>query len=194
MSDQESSGSAQPQRKGLPLWGKALAAVSVVLMLAGVGVRFVGGETERTPAPARTSGTGDTPGVTGLAAGGMEDVGDSGPSAQPEPESGIGAWGPSVFRIGFSAFVGFAVAYALRSFLKFALIALGFFFLALFGLQYAGLIEVKWAAMGERYDELSETLGSSARSAWDSMAVLLPSAASATAGLIAGFWRSGGGT
>jgi uncharacterized membrane protein (Fun14 family) len=182
MSDSGSKPQPAPKR-GLPLWAKALAAMSVLLMVAGIAIPLMGGGRAAAPSPS----SGPT-GVTGLTTGGMENVGDSGPTSDPGP-TGAAAWGPSVFRMGFSFFVGFAIAFALRSFLKLAIAALGFFFLALFGLQYAGLVDVKWAAMSERYDTLSQSLETQAQGAWSSMSVLLPSAAAASAGLFAGFWR-----
>ncbi len=181
MSDSESKPQQPAQKRALPMWAKALAAISVLLMVAGIALPLMGGG-RAAPAPA----SGPT-GVAGLTPGGMENVGDSSPATDPQP-TGAAAWGPSVFRMGFSFFVGFAIAFALRSFVKLAIVALGFFFLALFGLHYAGLIEIKWGAMSERYDELTTR----AQGAWDSMRVLLPSAVSASAGLFAGFWRRGG--
>ncbi len=180
MSDSESKPQQPAPKRGLPMWAKALAAISVLLMVAGIALPLMGGG---RAAPSTASGP---TGVTGLTTGGMENVGDSGPPTDPRP-TGAAAWGPSVFRMGFSFFVAFAVAFALRSFVKLAVVALGFFFLALFGLQYAGLIDVKWAAMSERYD----TLEAQAQEAWSSMSVLLPSAAAGSAGLFAGFWRRG---
>lgn len=195
MSDTESKSKSSQPKRGLPMWAKLLAGVSIVLMIAGVALPFVA---RGSSATATSGGTGasNIPGVTGFTggtgSGGMENVGDSGPSGEPRPATGAAAWGPSVFRMGFSFFVGFSIAFALRSFMKLALVALGFFFLALFGLQYAGLLEVKWGAMSERYDELTQSLETRAQSAWTSMSVLLPSAAAASAGLFAGFWRRGG--
>ncbi len=197
MSDNESRDkSSQPAKKrGLPMWALVLVGVSIVLMVAGLALPFVA-RGNSAPAATGAGGASNIPGVTGFTGGtgpgGMENVGDSGPSGEPRPATGAVAWGPSVFRMGFSFFVGFAIAFALRSFMKLALVALGFFFLALFGLQYAGLLEVKWGAMSERYDELTQNLETRAKGAWTSMSVLLPSAASASAGLLAGFWRRAG--
>lgn len=177
------SGSPTPTRPGLPLWAKGLAVLSVLIMGTGVALPLVA-----KSAPGQRTAEGMPAGATGFTTGGMENVGDSGGSPQPEP-AGAAAWGPTVFRMGFSFFVGFAIAYALRAFLKLAFVALGFFFLALFGLEYAGLVDVQWGAMSDRYQEVTGALNEQARTAWSAMSVLLPSAAAATAGLVSGFWR-----
>ncbi|MFM9994692.1 MAG: FUN14 domain-containing protein [Phycisphaerales bacterium] len=187
MSDPDPKSPSAPPGRGLPAWAKVLVVIAVVLMAAGVAIPLVAGGASDAAPRGGAAGGGDFSGVTGLSAGGA----DGGGEPASAPPSGAASWGPAVFRLGFSAFVGFAIGYALRSFVKLALVALGFFFLALFGLQYAGLIEVRWAAMSERYDELSRSIGSGAKGAWSSMSILLPSAASATAGLVAGFWRRG---
>lgn len=188
MTEPDPKSPSAPPGRGLPAWAKVLVVVAVVLMAAGVAIPLVAGGGSDAAPRGGAAGGGDFTGVTGLSAGGTDGGGEP---ASGTPPSGASSWGPAVFRLGFSAFVGFAIGYALRSFVKLALVALGFFFLALFGLQYAGLIEVRWAAMSERYDELSQSLGSGAKGAWSSMSILLPSAASATAGLVAGFWRRG---
>ena len=107
-----------------------------------------------------------------------------------EPQPGMmRSWSPKVFALGFSFFVGFAVAFALRWFLRLALVGIGFFFLMMFGLQYAGLVEVKWAVMEEKYDRITAGIDERANSAVDYMGTYLPSAVSASAGVFAGFWR-----
>jgi uncharacterized membrane protein (Fun14 family) len=183
MSDQHDKpgGSGPPPRPHVPVWGKLLAILSVVLMGAGVAIPFaVGGD----PSPPTATEKSAAPGAAGLTESGSSAV----TPAQAEADRKA-TWGPWVFRLGFSFFVGFAIAFALRSFMKFAIVALGFFFLALFGLQYAGILEVRWSLLAERYDELSGQISARAAGAWKSMSTLLPSAASATAGLVAGFWR-----
>jgi uncharacterized membrane protein (Fun14 family) len=171
----------------VPAWAKLLAVASVGLMAVGLALPFVGGGEPAVPPTGAKSAA--APGGAGLTGEASPGPGVAEPAA---PERGAAGWGPSVFRVGFSFFVGFAVAYALRSFVKLAVVALGFFFLALFGLQYAGIIEVRWALLAERYNDISGDLQSRAAGLWSSMSAVLPSAASATTGLMAGFWRRGG--
>jgi len=56
---------------------------------------------------------------------------------------------PAIFRLGFSFVVGFAIAFAARTFLKISLFAVGLFLLALFGLEYVEIITVNWDKMKE---------------------------------------------
>lgn len=106
-----------------------------------------------------------------------------------EPAPVADPWSPAIFRMGFGFFVGFAMAYALRSFVKVTIVSAGVFFLLLFGLQYAGLVEVKWAAMADRYDSLQEWLLAQVGGFRAFVTGYLPSAGAALAGLGLGFMR-----
>ena len=98
-------------------------------------------------------------------------------------------WSPAIFRMGFGFFVGFSMAYALKAFAKFTIVSAGIFFLLLFGLQYAGLVEVKWTAMADRYDTLQEWLKAQLGGFQAFVTGYLPSAGAALAGLGLGFMR-----
>ena len=67
--------------------------------------------------------------------------------------------------------------------------AVGLLALAVFGLQFAGLLSVDWTAMSDRWDGLLAWLGPQVSSFRAFITGQLPSATTATAGLIAG-WRS----
>jgi uncharacterized membrane protein (Fun14 family) len=177
---------AKVARAGVPMWVKALVVASVGLMGVGLATPLLMPHPEPPPAAPGSTGPGlGNSGVTGFTEGPQP---PPGPTA-PAEESKVVAWSPTIFALGFSFFVGFAMAYALRMFLRLALVGVGFFFLLMFGLQYAGLIEVKWSAMEAKYDSLTANLDEKAHSATDYMTAYLPSAASASAGLVAGFWR-----
>ena len=96
-------------------------------------------------------------------------------------------WSPVIFRLGFSFFVGFCIAYAVRTFLKISIIGIGILLLALFGLQYADVINVDWEKMGGHFDTFTGWLGAQTASFKDFVTGYLPSAASGTAGLVFGF-------
>jgi uncharacterized membrane protein (Fun14 family) len=170
--------------KKSPAWAKLVAVISIVLMGAGVALPLVvsksGSSSPGAPGHSAMTGAAGLTGDTG--GGGSAESADSSPAA---------AWGPWVFRMGFSFFVAFVIAYALRSFFRIALFALGFFFIALFGLQYAGLIKVDWTAMETRYEGVSEGVESGARSAMTYIKTYLPSAAAAGVGFVAGWLRRG---
>jgi uncharacterized membrane protein (Fun14 family) len=158
--------------KATPLWIKALLAGSVLLMGAGVAWPML------SPAAAPAAG-----GMSAMA-NGLAPAGDGVVSGDP-----AALWSPAVFRLGFSFFVAFVVAYAVRSFLQMAMIAAGFMLLMLFGLQYAGLIEVKWKAMEDRYEGASSWVSAETKSVTAFLTGVLPSGAAAATGLAAGFRR-----
>jgi len=188
--------SAQIQpRKRLGRGQKALLIGSIVIAVLGLGLQAAAWITsgEKAPPPAAGTSSGTDPGlVSGFTAGGdksatgaMSGAGDAAPA---EP-SALEAWSPAVFRLGFSFFVGFCIAYALRAFLKIALIGAGVILLALFGLQYAGVIDVDWAGMERHYDAAMNWVKAQATSFHDFVTGYLPSSASAAGGLFMGFRR-----
>lgn len=106
-----------------------------------------------------------------------------------EAETVTDPWSPAIFRMGFSFFVGFAMAYALKAFAKVTVVSAGIFFLLLFGLQYAGLVEVRWTAMADRYDTIQAWLGAQLGGFQAFVTGYLPSAGAGIAGLGLGFMR-----
>lgn len=127
-----------------------------------------GGDDEE-PLPGETSGEGD---------------------AVDEPASDGVIWSPALFKTGFSFFMGFALAFAIRSFVRISLVAVGLMGLLLFGLEYMGLVTVEWGMMAERWDGLLAWLSPQLTSFQGFVTGQLPSAAAATAGLVTG-WRRG---
>lgn len=172
-------------RRGLlgasPGWVRALVLVSVLVMAGGaalgVAARVTGGE---------RAGAGELPaGASGFDITGRGDgaaAGDTGGSWMRE-------WSPAIFRLGFSFFVGFAIAYALRTFVKLSLVVVGLFALLLFGLEYAGLLEIRWGAIGEKYDSIAAWASGQFESFRTFITGELPSAGAAVAGLALGFRR-----
>lgn len=170
----------EKKRAGLAMWQRVLVLAAILLMVGGVAMGVFLGGADTTP----TTNTTDPSGlVRGLAPGSGGQPGAAAPG-----EAGI-SWSPVVFRWGFSAFAGFAIGYALRSFLKLSLFAIGFFILMLLGLEYAQIIEVKWDTMADRYDEASSFIGAQTKSFVGFVTGKLPAAGLATAGLVAGLKR-----
>lgn len=165
----------------MALWKQALVGLSVVMMGAGVALPFVLPQT----APAQTAPAGDLPpGVQGLApAGAPTDAGAAGEQGATSEVS------PALFRLGFSFFVGFALAFALRQFIKVTLLAVGLYLLLTFGLEYAGIVAVNWGAMEQRYDSIASWLGAETDSFRAFVTGRLPAAGAALAGLGLGFTR-----
>jgi len=200
-SDQPSGAATAASRDGiagawsaLAGWQRIAAVLSVLVMAFGLGLGAWNGL--RPPAPTATVvGAGATAGSAGGIASGFAplepgDGTDADPAASGTP-AGEDPWSPAIFRMGFSFFVGFAVAFALRAFVRVSLITLGLYFLTLFGLQYAGFIEVDWAAIGARYDGIRDWLGTELDSFASFATGYLPSAGTAMLGLATGFRRRG---
>ena len=148
-------------------------------------VAFVEGVPDGILEPAGATGGGD---VSDLVTG----FGASEGAAPAEVEGGedwMNQWSPTIFRLGFSFFVGFAVAYAVRTFIKLSVVAAGFVLLLLFGLQYAGIIEVHWGRVADHYDTFGEWFSAQFKSLSAFIQGELPSAASVAAGLVLGFRR-----
>lgn len=119
-----------------------------------------------------------------------EEPGESGSVASSDAEAQVtDPWSPAIFRMGFGFFVGFSMAYALKAFAKITIVTAGIFFLLLFGLQYAGLVEVKWTAMADRYDSIQAWLGAQLGGFQAFVTGYVPSAGAALAGLGLGFIR-----
>jgi uncharacterized membrane protein (Fun14 family) len=89
-------------------------------------------------------------------------------------------------RLGFSFIVGLAVGYALKIAFKVALVVGGLLLVALFALQYSGIVDVNWSGMESNYDGLVGWLAAYAGALKEFMMDNLSSAASFTAGLLLG--------
>ncbi|HUS93015.1 MAG TPA: FUN14 domain-containing protein [Phycisphaerae bacterium] len=177
---------AAPRR--LAAWKKLLLALSCVLMVAGLGLQGFGylrGPAKTQPKPA---GGGRAPlGVKGFAPTGTPGGAPSETLDTATAEESIEDWYPAIFRLGFSFFVGFCIAYALRVFLKVSLLAIGVILLALFGLQYAGVVQVNWSAMETHYQSVASWLTGQFASFRDFVTGYLPSASSGVMGMLVGF-------
>jgi uncharacterized membrane protein (Fun14 family) len=170
-------------RRALAPWQKLLATLSLILTVGGLALMAVAAlGTDEPEAPA--AGV-DALVAPGFAAG--ETPTDAG-GGSPEPTF-LGEWSPTIFRLGFSFFAAFCVAYALRSFIRIAIVAIGLLLVAIFGLQYTGLIEVDWSEWGSRYDSVAAWLSAQTASFRTFIQGALPSTGSAALGFLAGFRR-----
>lgn len=180
------------EARTLAPWQRMLLGIAVVLMLVGGGLHLAG-------AISGTDGQDDGAANTRMSEGdalphGFAPTESGGEATQPatEPDDGetmLDAWTPVIFRLGFSFFVGFAIAFALRAFVKLSLITAGVLLLCLFGLQYAGVIDVDWQAVQARYDEAIVWLKAQTSSFTEFIKGAIPSAASFTVGFVAGLRR-----
>ncbi len=174
-----------------PGWVKLVLLVSVLVMAGGaaLGIAARAGGGGGAPAAERAAG-GELPeGASGfdiIPQGGGE---DAAADAGGDDAEWMREWSPAIFRLGFSFFVGFAIAYALRTFVKLSLVVVGLFALLLFGLEYGGFLEIHWGAIGDRYESLAGWASGQFESFKTFITGELPSAAAAVGGLALGFKR-----
>lgn len=100
-----------------------------------------------------------------------------------------GNWVALFTYMGFSFFAGFAIGYATRTFMKFMFFLSGTVLLLLFGLQYAGLIDVRWEAFENVYNSLIAWISPHLGGLKNFITANLSSAAMAGLGLFWGFRR-----
>lgn len=164
-----------------PKWAKVCLVIAAVLMGFGL-VRPMLGSGESRPDAAQ-SGTDFTGAHSLTGATVSRDASEAGEES--------GRTRSAAFRLGFSFAAAFAAAYAMRKFFNFTLASLGMFLAVLFGLQFAGIIEVKWVAFQGDYDGAADWLKSQFDSFQSFIKGALPSSAAAATGLFAGWRRKG---
>lgn len=194
-------GARKRRARPIPLWQWGLLALSAVLMLAGGAAWAYSAATrERHPPPPAASaepagGSSLTDGLVSDFLPGGPPIARPGGAAEPEPGAeaterrAIDTYSPAVFRLGFSFFAGFAMAYAVRQFVKATLLVAGVILLGMFGLQYAGLVQINWSVIEGRYDSIAAFLRDQTASFTAFVSGYLPSATSAAAGAFVGFRR-----
>lgn len=89
-------------------------------------------------------------------------------------------------KLGFSFMIGLAMGFALKVAFKIAILAVGLILLALFAMQYNGLIDVNWAGLEPHYDSFAHGLSMTAAAFLDFAGDNLTSAVSFFAGLATG--------
>lgn len=100
-------------------------------------------------------------------------------------------WVALAMYMGFSFFVGFAIGFAVKTFLKFAFFAAGTIFLVLFVLQYNGMINVNWESFENAYNGLIAWVTPHLGGLKNFITANLSSAAMAGLGLFFGVRRGG---
>ncbi len=143
-----------------------------------------------------TGGAGETPGAKGFSGSGGV-IGSPGSPGSPDspatpatevpPEaSATDLLSPALVRGGISFFAAFALAFALRSFLKLFVIFAGVWVASLFFLASMGWIEVHWTIIDDQFVGWTNTLGAQFQSMSSFVTGSLPSAGLAGLGLVAG--------
>jgi uncharacterized membrane protein (Fun14 family) len=87
---------------------------------------------------------------------------------------------------GFGLFVGFAIGFAIRAFIKLATVIIGFYLLTLTMLAYAGWVEIHWDIMEGQFNGLISNLGAQFESFKAFLTGSIPSSGLTAAGLAGG--------
>lgn len=181
--EQEQTPEIEAPAKRLAPWQWVALSVAAAVTLLGAGLMIF----TSSPSEANGQARGQDVGMAGGFLPNDADPTEPGDEAELTDSDVIS---PAIFRLGFSFVVGFAVAYALRTFVKISVVAIGVFVLGLFGLQYLGVVEVHWDALSGHYDSARDYLAAQTSSMKDFMTGHLPSAGSALAGMAIGFKKS----
>ena len=180
-----------PRRRELPRWKKVLLTCFAFLLLAGIALRVYGYSKHDGGKESVTTDQRNLTGPDGAGGAGFVETGRA-PGAEGEGKaagSGAESWSPVLMKGSMSFLVGFAVGYALRTFFKVSAVVLGLVCLAIFGLSYAGLLQIDWATIEGHFDRIVGKFQEQASGFKEFISGSLPSAGLGTAGLLTGFKR-----
>lgn len=107
----------------------------------------------------------------------------------PQQSIETGNWVALAAYMGFSFFVGFAIGFAVKTFLKIMFFVVGTLLLVLFVLQYNDMIHVNWASFEGAYDGLIAWISPHLGGLKNFITANLSSAAMAGMGLFLGLRR-----
>ena len=166
-------------------WKKTALVIALFIGIIGLIIPFI--LTDNTPKSTPTSSYNPilSQGFTASGIGGMTAVPEIG-ETKANNILGISDWSSLMTQVGFSFVVGFCIGLALAFFLKVTALIAGIIFLALFGLQYAGLVDVNWSALQSIYDGFITWMQPHASDFKGFIGSNLPSASLAFAGLWVG--------
>ncbi len=144
-------------------WKIAAVAMAALLVVGGGTLALFGGGDTAPEKPAGATSVGDAgtvPGAKGFAGSGGVSTTTIETATETVPEDPAGdLLSPALVRGGISFFAAFAVAFALRSFLKIFIIFAGIWAASLFFLSSMGWVEVHWSIIDESFVGFTRTLG-----------------------------------
>ncbi len=182
------------ERKRLAPWQVTVAVLSILVSVAG-GAWMVYQNTTAEPAAIDATATSPTDiptGTQGFAPVNRSNDGEPQPTSTESPTDTdrlIDSASGAVFRLGFGFFAGFAIGFALRTFVKITLVVVGVGLIALFGLQYAGLITVDWEQISGGFESFGSWATAQTKDFANFVTGYLPSATAGLAGVFVGFRR-----
>ena len=184
----------------LPRWKIVLVSLALLMGVAGMVLH-----------PQSPSGIQETRTVGNLSASGADPLPDS-PAFQSNPvpafdptfdmmeetaeeplppdwERRLEDWSPLLTKLGFSFVVGFSIGYVLLIFLRTTAFLAGLVLLALFGLQYLGVLYLNWQNIETSYQSVLSWVLPRAENFRDFITHNLSSSGMAAMGILTGLTR-----
>jgi uncharacterized membrane protein (Fun14 family) len=174
----------EPEGYRFSRWKQAVCGVAVAMVVTGIGLQLAGvssgGGTaggERGSSDSATLGNSFLP--EGVLGPGTAEAADSGEANETIPRA--------LVRGGIGFLLGFFVGFALRAVFKVSLVVAGAVVLLFLGLNYAGLIEIKWELVNQQLSQLRDAVQTQAAGVRDFLAGAIPSMGLLGLGMVAGF-------
>ena len=202
MSDSESRSTAPSLRQSLGLdrhpltRSKYLAlGAAILMMILGVGITLT---PDRAPALSSPGPSDSSRPESGLLGHGFA---QTRPSTTGDASGSVSASGstespfdlrdlsPFMVKGGFGLFVGFAIGFAIRAFLRLAIVIVGFYLLVLGMMAYAGLIEIRWNLMDTQFTNLLSFLAGQFESIKTFLTGAIPASSLTALGFVVGLRR-----
>ena len=184
----------------LPRWKIALVSLALLMGVAGMVLH-----------PQSPSDVQETRTVGNLSASGADPLSEppafqsdpvpafdpdfdmmEGPAEEPLPpdwERRLEDWSPLLTKLGFSFVVGFSIGYVLLIFLRTTAFLAGLVLLALFGLQYLGVLYLNWQNIETSYQSVLSWVLPRAENFRDFITHNLSSSGMAAMGILTGLTR-----
>ena len=180
---------------------KAVALVAAILMMVGGAVIAFTVDRPETPAATAASRSASTPsggGLLGNSFGESRPVAptpsagtatDAKPEGGNEDALGLHDLSPFMLKGGFGLFIGFAMGFAVRAFLRLAMVIVGFYCLLLTMMAYLGWVEVHWNLMENQFTQFTTLLSSQLQSFKSFLTGAIPALGMTAGGFLVGLRR-----
>lgn len=180
---------------------KTVALVlAALMMVAGAAIAFTVDRPDASPASSASS-TASAPSSRGLLGNSFAES-RSGP-ATPSGETptgtaseatnadalGLHDLSPFMLKGGFGLFIGFAMGFAVRAFLRLAFVIIGFYCLLLTMMAYLGWVEVHWNLMENQFTQFTSLLSSELQSFRSFLTGAIPALGLTAGGFFVGLRR-----
>ena len=195
--------------KGFPFWKKVLLTISSTFLFSGLAMMaFDSINASGTDPQSRNLSDGKANGQqTSLNTSGIKPNSLNGetslvpPQSNPEGRYPEGAehsntsnetfqeWSPALVKGGLSFFVGFCLGCLLRVFFKISAVIIALVLLSIFGLSYAGIIDMDWTVLEGHYETVAAKIGQEFSQFKTFITGTLPSAGLASLGVFTGVKR-----